>query len=95
MPEMHFCIRWPDGTEEVCYSPSRVVRLHFDAGESYALDDFLARSRAALTVASDRVRAKYGMPCARALGQLARIEAVGLAFAGTPDARVAVDRFEE
>ena len=64
-------------------------------GETYALADFLARSRAALTLASERVKARYGMPCGRALGQLARIEAVGLTFAGTPDARVAVDGFEQ
>jgi len=95
MPEMHFRIRWPDGTEEVCYSPSHVVRHHLVPGETYALADFLARSRAALTLASERVKARYGMPCGRALGQLARIEAVGLTFAGTPDARVAVDGFEQ
>jgi len=95
MPEMHFRIRWPDGTEEVCYSPSRVIKDHLVPGETYALADFLARSRAALTLASERVKARYGVPCGRALGQLARIEAVGLTFAGTPDARVAVDGFEQ
>jgi uncharacterized repeat protein (TIGR04042 family) len=55
----------------------------------------LARSRTALGIASDRVRAKYGMPCSRALAQLARIETMANAFTGDPAARVAVDAFEE
>lgn len=75
MPEMLFDIAWPDGTTERCYSPSLVIKDHFSPGASYALDDFLARSRAALTEASERVRARYGFPCSRALGQLAAIEA--------------------
>ncbi len=42
----------------------------------------------------DRVKAKYGVPCGRALAQLARIEAAALRFASEPDACVAVDAFE-
>jgi uncharacterized repeat protein (TIGR04042 family) len=95
MPEMHFRIRWPDGREDLCYSPSLVITEHFVRGESYALDDFLARSRTALTIASERVRAKYGFPCSRALGQLARIEAAAAGFADSPDARVIVQTFED
>jgi hypothetical protein len=41
------------------------------------------------------VKAKYGMPCRRALAQLARIETAAGAFTGVPDARVAVDGFDE
>ncbi len=57
MPEMRFLIRWPDGTAESCYSPSLVVKEFFSPGERYPLSDFLARSRTALNVASDRVKA--------------------------------------
>ena len=81
MPEMRFVIRWPDGRQESCYSPSLVVRDYFREGESYRLEDFLSRSRTALTLASDRVRAKYGHACSLALGQLARIEARAATFA--------------
>lgn len=95
MPEMRFHIRWPDGAPERCYSPSLVIREHFEAGRSYALADFLDRSRTALTIASERVRARYGHPCSLALGQLARIEATGLRFATLPDAQVQVEAFEE
>jgi uncharacterized repeat protein (TIGR04042 family) len=95
MPETRFLIRWPDGTPESCYSPSLVVRDYLVPGETYALAEFLALSRTALAIASDRVKAKYGMPCGRALAQLARIEAAAAAFAGLPDASVTVDGFED
>jgi uncharacterized repeat protein (TIGR04042 family) len=95
MPEMRFRIRWPDGRSENCYSPSLVIKEYFVVGIDYPLADFLARSRAALGIASERVRVKYGSPCGRALAQLARIEAAAGAFTSVSDARVAVDGFEE
>lgn len=95
MPEMHFVVRWPDGAAETCYSPSLVVKDFFSPGRSYPLGEFLERSRTALNIASDRVEAKYGAPCSRALAQLARIEAAAQRFAGVPDAQVSVDAFEE
>ena len=95
MPEMRFRIRWSDGAEERCYSPSLVIRDHFAVGETYEIADFAARSRAALLLASDRVREKYGFACARALGQLARIEEVCARFAGEAKARVRVEAFED
>ena len=93
MPELRFVIRWPDGTSEICYSPSTVVRDHFTAGALYAMPDFLTRSRTALTAASERVRQRYGYPCSLALGQLARIEAASVRFAG--DAAVRFESFQE
>jgi uncharacterized repeat protein (TIGR04042 family) len=91
---MYFLIRWPDGAAERCYSPSRVIREFLSPGESYALADFLQRSRAALNVGSNRVEAKYGHACSRAAAQLARIETVAQTFARLPAARVTVDAFE-
>lgn len=75
MPEVRFTVRWPDGAEEDCYSPSTVIHQHLSAGASYPLPEFLARARTALTEASDRVAAKYGFACSAAMDQLARIEA--------------------
>jgi len=95
MPEMLFHIVWPDGAREACYSPSLVIKEHFVPGESYDVADFLARSRAALNIASERVRARYGFPCSRALGQLDRLERTALHFTPNPDATVAVERFED
>lgn len=95
MPEMHFHVRWPDGRREACYSPSLVIKEHLGVGETYTLDEFVARSRTALTIASQRVEARYGFPCSLALGQLARIEAGARTLAGLPDARVRVEAFEE
>jgi uncharacterized repeat protein (TIGR04042 family) len=95
MPEMRFAIRWPDGTQESCYSPSLVIKDFFSPGETYPLDDFVARSRTALNIASDRVRVKYGFACSSAMDQLARIEAAAKSFSHLPDARVRVEAFEE
>jgi uncharacterized repeat protein (TIGR04042 family) len=92
MPEMHFHVRWPDGREVACYSPSLVIRDHLQVGTSYALPDFLQRTQTALHIASDRVRAKYGFACSMALDQLAAIEATAGAFA--PDSRVQVLAFD-
>jgi uncharacterized repeat protein (TIGR04042 family) len=74
MPEIRFQVEWPDGSQEVCYSPSLVVKKYFTPDQSYPLTDFLDRSRTALQIASDRVKEKYGMPCGLALGQLQAIE---------------------
>ena len=95
MPEMRFHIRWPDGSEDSCYSPSLVIKDHFTPGTSYPVAAFLAASREALTVASDRVKARYGVPCGLALGQLRQIEAKGRGFATQADATVTVLSFQE
>ena len=95
MPELRFQIRWPDGTLESCYSPSRVVKDHLCAGKSYALQDFLSISRTALSAASERVREKYGTPCSLALGQIVRLETASRAFASRADARVTIESFQD
>jgi uncharacterized repeat protein (TIGR04042 family) len=92
---MIFDIRWPDNATEPCYSPSLVVREHLDVGATYPLPEFLVRCRTALQIASDRVQAKYGFPCSRAMGQLARLEARAAAFAETPDPVVHILAFRE
>ncbi len=95
MPEMTFDIRWPDGTAEPCYSPSLVIRDHLEVGATYPLPEFLARCRTALTIASDRVQAKYGFPCTRAQSQLQRIETRAAGFAAAPDPVVHILAFKE
>jgi len=95
VPEMTFRVRWPDGTNEACYSPSLVVKEFFVPGARYPLDDFVARSRAALGIASERVLEKYGFACSRALKQLARIEEGARAYAALADATVLIEGFEE
>lgn len=95
MPEIRFQIQWPDGSQENCYSPSLIVKSYFTPDQEYPLDDFLDRSRTALQIASDRVKAKYGMPCSLALGQLHAIEAKATQFAQMPQPTVRVLRFIE
>lgn len=74
MPETHFTIRWPDGIEERCYSPSTIVFRHFEEGADYPLEDFMRRADEALSEASARVRARYGFACSSALDQLRRLQ---------------------
>jgi uncharacterized repeat protein (TIGR04042 family) len=74
MPEMHFTVRWPEGDDMRCYSPSLVVREHLEVGRAYPLAEFTARCRTLLERASERVRVRYGFACSAALDQLAAIE---------------------
>ena len=85
MPVMHFHVRWPDASETRCYSPSLVVREYLTPGQRYALGDFLARTREALGIASERVRARYGFACSQAMDQLAEIEHIAARFAPSAD----------
>lgn len=83
MPEMNFVLRWPDGSQHRCYSPSLVVRDYLEVGRSYPLAEFLERSRAMLQIASERVKAKFGFHCGAALDQLAEIEGRASVFKAT------------
>lgn len=80
MPEMHFRVEWPNGEVARCYSPSYVVEEHLTVGESYGVADFVARTRAALETASERVMARYGFACSSALDQLRVIEETAAAL---------------
>lgn len=93
MPEMWFDIIWPDGREERCYSPSFIIKEVFSAGRDYELSQFMTQSRHALSEASERVYAKYGFPCSRALRQLALLEQGCAAFTSQVGAVVHVKRF--
>jgi uncharacterized repeat protein (TIGR04042 family) len=95
MPETWMSIRWPDGSQESCYSPSLVLKDYFEAGQRYPLADFRTRSRTALTIAVERVREKFGFCCPRASDQLARIEERCRAFADFRDAQVHVEAFHD
>ena len=95
MPEMQFQIRWPDGSEACCYSPSLVIKDYLEVGATYTLVEFLDKSRTALKIASDRVQTKYGFPCSRALGQLQTIEAMAQQFQSVADPKVQVLSFSE
>lgn len=88
MPEMHWTLRWPDGSEERCYSPSSVITELFTPGQSYPLPDFLHRARIAMERASNRVERKYGFACSSAMDQLDRIERRVAEFEGQQDAQV-------
>ena len=94
MPVLHFHVRWPDQSETRCYSPSLVVQDFLTPGQAYPLPDFLARTREALGIASERVRAKFGFACSQAMDQLAEIEQIATRFTDRPDAQVTVVAFD-
>lgn len=82
MPETYFDVRWPDGREETCYSPSSVVADFFQPETDYPLAEFLSRSESALMLASERVKQKYGYYCSSAADQLQRIQQTATKFSG-------------
>lgn len=95
MPEIRFKVQWPDGSQDLCYSPSLVVKQYFTPDQDYELTDFVERAQAALNIASDRVKAKFGWPCGLALGQLQEIETKSAQYRELPDAKVRVIEFVE
>ena len=74
MPEVFFTVQLPDGTRKDCYSPSTIVRKYFATGDEMTVADFVARSRTALSAASERVRATHGFYCTSAAAQISDIE---------------------
>ncbi|GFE68342.1 MSMEG_0570 family nitrogen starvation response protein [Chroococcus sp. FPU101] len=95
MPEIRFKIQWPDGSQNVCYSPSLVVKDYFTPNCEYDLEDFVERSRTALQIASDRVQLKYGRPCGLALGQLEEIVMKSFEYKNFTEPKVQVIQFIE
>jgi len=73
-----FDVRWPDGTLTTFYAPSAIIGMILEADRSYAIDELVTRSRAALGAASERAAAALAdlLPRAHAFGMQdrARIE---------------------
>jgi uncharacterized repeat protein (TIGR04042 family) len=90
---MRFRVRFPDGREHSCYSPSLVVKELLSEGAVYPVFEFMARVRAALTIGAERVRVKYGFYCSAAHDQLSQLEQVSARF--DPDANVEVLPFQD
>ena len=88
MPEVVFTIELPDGNRMECYSPSTVVRNYFVLGEQLPVEEFLVKSRKALSEASERVRAKFGFACSSAASQLNEIETRMQNYAGDSQIRI-------
>ncbi|MCE0538578.1 MSMEG_0570 family nitrogen starvation response protein [Kineosporia rhizophila] len=91
MPEMYFTVTWPDGRTQSCYSPSLVIEGFLTPGNRYPVADFVQRCDQALTIASDRVRAKYGFACTSAA---ATLDAITDRAAGFSEGHVVVTGFE-
>nr|WP_206292732.1 MSMEG_0570 family nitrogen starvation response protein [Humisphaera borealis] len=92
---MRFRVRWPDESVSSCYSPSLVIKDFFEVGQSYTVADFVGRSREALTIASNRVKQKYGFACSSAADQLQSIESTAARFKNASEQKVLVLGFDE
>lgn len=73
MPEVSFSLRWPDGSQQACLSPSRTIERALTPGASYPVDELVRRCSEALHAGSDRLRSLRGFGCAAAL---ATVEAI-------------------
>jgi uncharacterized repeat protein (TIGR04042 family) len=91
MPEMYFRVTWPDGTGQRCYSPSLIIQDYLEVGASYPVVEFVRLSDQALSIASDRVREKYGFACTSAAAMRDEIWARAKDY---PDGEVRVEAFE-
>lgn len=80
MPEVICQIRWPDGTEDRCYSPSTIIRDYLAANASYSVTDFTTRVTTALDHAALRVKAVHGMRCTRADAEARRLSQIAKKF---------------
>ena len=95
MPAVMLRVRWPDSTVSECYSPSTVIKDFLQAGNAYPLADYVERTQSALTLASERVQAKYGFACSAAADQMQDIQIRARDFTGTQDAVVTVESVVE
>ncbi|CAI1808726.1 MSMEG_0570 family protein [Serratia ficaria] len=80
MPAMHFVVRWPDGSEEICYSPSTAIEAYLTVHHPYTVAEFTALALKALNEASERVASKFGYACSSAMDQASMIEQKALRF---------------
>jgi uncharacterized repeat protein (TIGR04042 family) len=82
MPAVGFVLRWPDGVEQQCTSPSTVVHAHLAEGMAFGVAELVARTAAAMDAASDRVQQVYGMRCTAALHQQEEIARAAARYDG-------------
>jgi len=73
MPAMNFIVCWPDGSKDICYSPSTAISNHLQTGHDYRVEEFVLLATRALDEASERVKAKFGYYCSSAMDQSAAI----------------------
>lgn len=90
MPEMTVSVRWPDGRTEELYSPSLVMHDHLAPGGRYPVAEFVERATRALSIASDRVRARLGFACTGAAATIEQVSRSAAAY--SPDQTVEVVR---
>jgi putative flavoprotein involved in K+ transport len=88
MPSVEFTLRWPDGAEQRCYSPSTAIEHVLVQDGVYPLAELVRRCRTGLERGSERVREQRGFACTAAAEQLAEIEDRARGFEADRSVRV-------
>ena len=91
MPEVRFTCAGPTTASASAIRPRPSCTSTCAPANAMTCADFMARSRTALTLASERVRLKYGYACSSAMDQLARLEAGASRFETDAGATVTVE----
>ncbi len=73
MPVTYVNIEWPNEETDEVYSPSSVIKEYFKPGETLTIEDFLNKCNQSLSLASERVRVKFGYACTSAISETERI----------------------
>jgi len=89
MPAVNIRLRWPDGQESNAYSPSTTIYEHLEAGQRYAIGDFMERAETGLNAASERVRQVKGFYCSAAMDTLGGLRMMARNFSD-PAAQIEV-----
>lgn len=95
MPEVYFRVRWPDGSDQRCSSPSRAIERCLAAGGAYPVPEFVRRARSGLEAAERRVLEARGFACTAAGEQLAELERRAAGLTVGAGARVHVEEVGE
>lgn len=95
MPATRFEVVWPNGETELCYSPSTSITEYLEINHPYTVEKFCEQCEAALNLASERVKEKYGFYCSSAMDQLSQIQqrCKTLGKENTESGKVLVTRF--
>ncbi len=88
MPEVVLQLCWPDGQSSTFYSPSTVIYEFFKPGDTLSVAELEQRGLAALTAASERVRARYGFSCTRTDEEAAKLKQQIANYSASEEVRI-------
>jgi uncharacterized repeat protein (TIGR04042 family) len=88
MPEVRLSVEWPDGRKSELYSPSTVILDYLQPGQTLSVAELTSKGMAALEMASERVRARYGFACTRTDEERLRLQQAADSYAADQLVRI-------